>query len=452
MAGLIRKYNLEHHTVLEDIKQMLSENAKHYFGVRVRCVAVKSKNEWRNGLCVIHAIPRNSETEKVENQRYDNVQLIEHWLKPKDLPGFLKQITNQVLKFKDDEVTLDQHTVFRELNYLAGYNNYSDYPGFSYTALKGENFNIPLEPLLAYDLPFYRDVFQAMANWCQIREFHGSNDAHIGSIIVFLAECRARLASLTREDNHVVIKTNMAEPTLANLRIKGGYTALSTTKSFEQDVAKEETRIEIPDDTEEFYCYLIDSRGRVYDYHQETRFLTVGQEHRLLTPDPLGTNDTAILELVNQGEGETLEFKPYIKPRNGKQEELIETVIAFANTKGGTILLGVDNHCVVTGIEKELYKRSKKKGEDHEKTLRRYIGKLRQTIAGTMKKTVQLEIKDSKVANHTVITINVPEGPDKLYSDIRNKKIYVRRGANNVLPDPDTELPQFFQKGPTTAP
>ena len=43
-------------------------------------------------------------------------------------------------------------------------------------------------------------------------------------------------------------------------------------------------------------------------------------------------------DLIVKGETETLEFKK----STGEWKEIIETVSAFANTKGGMILIGID--------------------------------------------------------------------------------------------------------------
>ena len=50
-------------------------------------------------------------------------------------------------------------------------------------------------------------------------------------------------------------------------------------------------------------------------------------------------------ELLRQGEGETVEFKSSF----GKT--CIETLVAFASTKGGTLLVGVSDEGAVVGIE-----------------------------------------------------------------------------------------------------
>ncbi len=53
-----------------------------------------------------------------------------------------------------------------------------------------------------------------------------------------------------------------------------------------------------------------------------------------------------IRNLVRQGEGETIEFKRKV----AHPEKIIREIVAFANTKGGNLLIGVDDNGSIPGI------------------------------------------------------------------------------------------------------
>ena len=53
--------------------------------------------------------------------------------------------------------------------------------------------------------------------------------------------------------------------------------------------------------------------------------------------------------IIGEGEGFTVEFKRRIS----SPEKVARTLISFANTKGGTILLGVDDDGSIVGVESE---------------------------------------------------------------------------------------------------
>jgi len=54
-----------------------------------------------------------------------------------------------------------------------------------------------------------------------------------------------------------------------------------------------------------------------------------------------------IKEIILKGESETVEFKKSLS----EWKEIIETVAAFSNTKGGVILVGIDDNGKVIGVE-----------------------------------------------------------------------------------------------------
>ncbi|MBI3193278.1 MAG: putative DNA binding domain-containing protein [Ignavibacteriae bacterium] len=60
-------------------------------------------------------------------------------------------------------------------------------------------------------------------------------------------------------------------------------------------------------------------------------------------------NYKTVQELIDEGEGFRIEFKRRIS----SPEKIARTIISFANTKGGTILFGVDDDGSIVGVESE---------------------------------------------------------------------------------------------------
>lgn len=58
-----------------------------------------------------------------------------------------------------------------------------------------------------------------------------------------------------------------------------------------------------------------------------------------------------LLELIAGGESSTVEFKRKIT----KPEKIAKEIIAFANTKGGYLIIGVDDDCKIYGVDSEKY-------------------------------------------------------------------------------------------------
>jgi len=60
-------------------------------------------------------------------------------------------------------------------------------------------------------------------------------------------------------------------------------------------------------------------------------------------------NPKEVLQLIGEGEGFQLEFKRHVT----SPQKIARAMIAFANTKGGRILFGVDDDGTIVGVESE---------------------------------------------------------------------------------------------------
>lgn len=128
-----------------------------------------------------------------------------------------------------------------------------------------------------------------------------------------------------------------------------------------------------------------------------------------------------IEELLLQNEGKTLEFKQSAKsPLN-----IIKTVIAFANTAGGTVVIGVEDKTkAILGVDRIL--------EEEER--------LSSIIADTIE---PLLIPDIDVITHEdkeLLIINVPYLPGPYYHKKGGieKGTFIRLGSTNRLADPES--------------
>ncbi len=69
------------------------------------------------------------------------------------------------------------------------------------------------------------------------------------------------------------------------------------------------------------------------------------------------SNEQHILTLIKQGEGLTLEFK---ECQTALSRGVYETVCAFLNRHGGTLLLGVSDSGTVKGVDRDCVAQVKK--------------------------------------------------------------------------------------------
>ena len=119
-----------------------------------------------------------------------------------------------------------------------------------------------------------------------------------------------------------------------------------------------------------------------------------------------------------QYESERIEYKSQML------DDLYKEVIAFANTDGGVIYIGIDNEGNLTGID------------DVDETYTRLTNGIRDAIAPDVTMFVRYVLQDNKV-----IRIEVGEGSYKPYylkaKGIKPTGVYVRQGASSVQASPD---------------
>ncbi len=128
-----------------------------------------------------------------------------------------------------------------------------------------------------------------------------------------------------------------------------------------------------------------------------------------------------LLELLNRPEGKTIEFKE----NTSSHLNIIKTVIAFANTAGGKLIIGVEDETKkVLGINRVLLEEER----------------LSNVISDSIE---PLLIPDIDIISHDdkeLIIINVPylAGPYYLKKSGLEKGVYIRLGSSNRLADIET--------------
>lgn len=126
-------------------------------------------------------------------------------------------------------------------------------------------------------------------------------------------------------------------------------------------------------------------------------------------------------EILKGHEGKTLEFKESLQSLSG----IVKTIIAFANTAGGIIVIGVeDKNKKIIGVSNPLAEEER----------------LASVINDSITPLLMPDIEIRTYHNKELIVINVPHvtGPCYLKSVGMEKGTYVRLGSTNRVADSDT--------------
>ncbi|OPY85799.1 MAG: Divergent AAA domain protein [Syntrophus sp. PtaU1.Bin208] len=138
-------------------------------------------------------------------------------------------------------------------------------------------------------------------------------------------------------------------------------------------------------------------------------------------------NRDELLAIIALGEDSTRQFKADVR----NADSLASEMAAFANTEGGTILIGVADDGSITGLSREDVRR------------------INQLIGNAASHLVRspLAVKTENVAvgqGKVVIVLTVPKGMDKPYFD-KNGVIWLKSGADKRRVNSKEELRRIFQ-------
>ncbi len=127
-----------------------------------------------------------------------------------------------------------------------------------------------------------------------------------------------------------------------------------------------------------------------------------------------------ILEQIARGEGKTLEFKEVIPA----SERLAKTIVAFANTGGGKILIGVKDSGTIVGIDNS--------------TVPDYMDRIANMAHDLIHPLIAPDIYAYSLQDMTIVVVEVypsPLKPHFLKSLGKATGVYIRVGASNKQAD-----------------
>lgn len=140
--------------------------------------------------------------------------------------------------------------------------------------------------------------------------------------------------------------------------------------------------------------------------------------------------DLRLDEMLALGESPEVEFKNWERLDENKRDELAETAVAFANARGGSILLGVDNNGQVRGIEGLV--RSSAKADYDESSRRLLAQHLCECVKGSVSPLITVTPHLHARRGLWVLQLEVPTTGNPRYSLTKNGLTFIRRGATNT--------------------
>lgn len=411
--------------------------------LRRRAVLTRSTDGgWALVCCTVEALQPNAEkSEVIPPRHYEQVVLYEDRFTTEDCRQFIGEVQSGHATFGDLTFERDGNAQWSsELVPLE--NIYMPCAGHVVQARFAKKSNWSSQgPLLAQNEPYYSDLSEAARDWLPLIVYHGENDARNQQIIFLLPESRAFFSNAVSSNGTLVLSVDGTETERLPLMVKGAYWEDKTVTSFDVAVKNGLAKFAVPDEVERLEYVLLDSNGVIYDFQREDRFNHSGLGRRRLNEvdhDLAQQVKTACLD----GEGPQIEFKPFIdcaqgmgsKTKKTKFRELVTTVVAFANTQGGRIYIGIDDECGVSGVAQELQQWAK---AELEEAADRYRGALTSRIRDQVIGDVAMRVSHVVVDDGVVVIVDVSQSPLKPASVRADNIFYVRAGASNKQLPPD---------------
>lgn len=327
------------------ILQLLSERVESYETGVQTTVSCRTASGWTNALTKIHFLPRGEKSSSPLKHVYRNVVIVRRLLSHKDLVFLLEQLSaHDALETGDSlgSIPLQARLSIGGKSRWS-HSEWSAWPADIFTFEPTGNQSWPPdEPLIGLDEPYYPSFEHLLFDLFSIRA-HGWTNYLRGQVVIVLPDYRAKIARLTIALASVRAELECLFLRPADLLLKV-FAENSLIRLAQRTIQPDSSTVELdlPDKPSLVSLALL-SNATGETLHEKTfRQGVTWREPGVVVEDSQPEIDQFLLT----GESETVEFKE--KLDKGRPEKLAKTAAAFANTKGGTIVYGVnDDHNVV---------------------------------------------------------------------------------------------------------
>lgn len=304
---------------------------------------------------------------------------------------------------------------------------YHRWPGQLYQIGTSSLPFLPGDPLVGRGLPPFFNAMDAVRSWTQIRV--GDSDARAGRFLLFIPDFTARLDGMTFDDGALRVRSEFCREGLhISVLASDGQSTYRKTKPLRRSQS-----FRLMPNPVSLRVFITDENGETVDSFAEEQRWASGE--RVIYVSARRSPDS--LEVIRHGESDCVEFKEFIRLEDRrKTADIIKAVISFANTAGGTIFIGVTDDGEIHGIDGYV-PHDGLKASTFEAD---YFAGIRSLLQQKLNRIPQIETRSERIGDKTVFVLEVAEGIAKPYFNFQTREIFVRRGASDMRPDPDSDL------------
>ena len=407
--------SMEQSDIIKNIHKVIQKNESQYKTVSVKAVIIKDQMQIHSAL--IEFLDTKEITP--QNYEYNELLLITELWDIKKTKDAIKKLANEN-KIILNNVEFEFKGSFSRIEFISSKSRHGYFrhvfPRQYVTYNLQNQVRLPFQPLIAKNMPLFPDGNKAIMDYFKM----AANP--ISYIFFNIPDYRARIDTVTISGQSVQVTVDTKIP-LNDISVKF-YAEYEQPSDYYSrlEYSMKSPDIEISDETfvyefdKEFGYVLVSisekKTGGLIDY----RGYNLGWDYQ--EGVEINREDYDIREIIRRGENLNTEFKLILS------EEFLETVVAFANTSGGMILLGVKDDCQVQGY--------RPKTDDQISNL----------IDSNIDPRPIYKIYDRIIDDKEITIIEIPEGENKPYCH-REKGFYVRSSSNDRHPI-RSEMDQFY--------
>lgn len=302
---------------------------------------------WQNWLTKLDFVRNGSVAPEPLRYEYPDAVVVRRLLSSEDTSNWLKQLVADDLLGTNhgcDSLKIEGRFQTGGKTWRA-HSEWSQWPADCFIReLVNGNQNFPGDmPLVALDSPYYPSLDHVLAEFFGIRSQSWSNYFR-GQVVVVLPDFRARISKFTIALNCLRADVECLAGNNHDFVLKV-FAENSTGRLVQKTVRIEKPSVEIDlvdNPTLASGVLMCTRTGDVLDA-RTFQASTSWREPGVLVESP----QKEIEQILLNGESETLEFKERLD--KGRPERMAKTVTAFANTRGGTIVFGVNDDNQIVG-------------------------------------------------------------------------------------------------------
>lgn len=331
---------------LNRIQQIVSSRSHTYETAVQTTVLGKLDAGWRNLLTLFTFVPKGAVAPHRLEHKYGQVTVVRRLLSSSEMSALSEKLLDQSLL----ETGTEPERVERPGGFSLPDNSrtypreWSQWPGDIFIHEPADHIWAPQDPLTAVDHPYYPSLGHLLQFLLGIRSVSWM-DYFKGRVIFVIPDFRARISKLVIGRNFLRAELDCPFAQLSQLVAKvyaensalslAQETVLLTEPSFELRLDDKASLVSV--------ALLFKATGELL--HEKSFDEGRGWRDRDVF---IAISEQDIEQMLLTGENETIEFRQEIK---NSAVRLAKTVVAFANTRGGSIIVGVDDDHRVVGCE-----------------------------------------------------------------------------------------------------